>query len=278
MKLDPGYGGPGEPIHGLGQPPVPGDPEDPRGNPPSDRNPVSTHHHSGGGVGSKIGHALGAAGSAVKGAGEGVSNWTVDAASLTWYNARPIASGSLWVIGGVLLGAGSGILTGAAGLCDATGFGLVPCAAPTALGVAGVAAGVAAAGHGVDDFTKLNNEANSGGDSTIPAGSKSDSGTAGKKVSSSVRNRLFPPGEATPTCSYCQQNPASHVDHVIPRSQGGDLSPENTTPACGWCNLSKGARPAPVNPPAGFVGEWPPDYWPSSMKDWWNDAYGDDGQ
>jgi hypothetical protein len=28
---------------------------------------------------------------------------------------------------------------------------------------------------------------------------------------------------------------------VIPRSQGGDLSPEDLTPACSWCNLSKGA-------------------------------------
>lgn len=52
-----------------------------------------------------------------------------------------------------------------------------------------------------------------------------------------------------------QQNPAAHLDHVIPRIQGGDLSPENLTPACSWCNLSKGARVAPVNPPPGYVGE-----------------------
>ncbi|MHB1597236.1 MAG: HNH endonuclease [Streptosporangiaceae bacterium] len=90
----------------------------------------------------------------------------------------------------------------------------------------------------------------------------------------SVRGQYFQDGAEPPTCSYCQQNPAEHLDHVIPRSQGGDLSPENMTPACCWCNLSKGARVAPVNPPPGYVGEWPPSFWPSRMLEWWNSTYG----
>jgi len=108
----------------------------------------------------------------------------------------------------------------------------------------------------------------------IPAGSTADAATSGSPITSSVRNKYFQDGAEPPTCSYCQQNPAEHLDHVIPRSQGGDLSPENLTPACSWCNLSKGARPAPVNPPSNFVGEWPPSFWPTRMLDWWNSTYG----
>jgi 5-methylcytosine-specific restriction endonuclease McrA len=89
----------------------------------------------------------------------------------------------------------------------------------------------------------------------------------------SPRNKYFGEGSEPPTCSYCQQNPAEHLDHVIPRSQGGDLTSENLTPACSWCNLSKGDRVAPVNPPPGYVGEWPPSFWPSRMTDWWNLTY-----
>jgi hypothetical protein len=91
----------------------------------------------------------------------------------------------------------------------------------------------------------------------IPAGSTADAATSGGRITASVRSRYFQEGVEPPTCSYCQQNPAEHLDHVIPRSRGGDLSPDNLTPACSWCNLSKGARPAPVNPPSGYVGEWP---------------------
>ncbi|MET0821119.1 MAG: HNH endonuclease signature motif containing protein [Aeromicrobium sp.] len=74
--------------------------------------------------------------------------------------------------------------------------------------------------------------------------------------------------------SYCGQNPAEHVDHVIPRVRGGDLTPENLTGACAWCNLSKGARVAPVNPPPNYVGDWPPPHWPARMLNWWQSTYG----
>ncbi|GMA23789.1 hypothetical protein GCM10025864_15480 [Luteimicrobium album] len=119
--------------------------------------------------------------------------------------------------------------------------------------------------------------AEAAGASEIPAGSTADAATSGSRISSSVRSQYFRDGAETPTCSYCQQNPAEHLDHVIPRSQGGDLSPDNLTPACSWCNLSKGARPAPVNPPPGYVGEWPPSFWPTRMSEWWNATYGGAG-
>jgi hypothetical protein len=111
-------------------------------------------------------------------------------------------------------------------------------------------------------------------DAVIPAGSTADAATSGSRITAAVRGQYFKDGAEPPICSYCRQNPAEHLDHVIPRSQGGDLSPENLTPACSWCNLSKGARVAPVNPPAGFVGEWPPSFWPSRMLEWWYSSYG----
>ena len=51
------------------------------------------------------------------------------------------------------------------------------------------------------------------------------------------------------TCHYCQSllaghpdAPFPHVDHVIPRSQGGSDSLENKVLSCPRCNLSKGGR------------------------------------
>lgn len=37
-----------------------------------------------------------------------------------------------------------------------------------------------------------------------------------------------------------------HLEHRVPRSQGGDNSAENTGPAHAKCNLSRGARPLAV--------------------------------
>lgn len=50
-------------------------------------------------------------------------------------------------------------------------------------------------------------------------------------------------------CRYCGANPRSdgaielHVDHLIPRAQGGDNSLENRVTACQACNLGKGSSP-----------------------------------
>jgi 5-methylcytosine-specific restriction endonuclease McrA len=47
------------------------------------------------------------------------------------------------------------------------------------------------------------------------------------------------------TCQYCQAQPGrAHltIDHVIPRSQGGETRWENVVTACGVCNRRKGNR------------------------------------
>lgn len=50
------------------------------------------------------------------------------------------------------------------------------------------------------------------------------------------------------TCRYCG-GPATTVDHVIPRSKGGQNTLENLVAACKRCNLSKGDRQAPSQRP-----------------------------
>ena len=48
-----------------------------------------------------------------------------------------------------------------------------------------------------------------------------------------------------PTCSYCgKQIPQGrlHVDHVTPKSQGGDSDPGNLRVSCKNCNLQKGSK------------------------------------
>ncbi|WP_280564837.1 HNH endonuclease signature motif containing protein [Chromohalobacter sp. 48-RD10] len=46
-------------------------------------------------------------------------------------------------------------------------------------------------------------------------------------------------------CAYCgdeiKGHGASHVDHVLPRSEGGSESIDNLACACAFCNSSKGA-------------------------------------
>jgi 5-methylcytosine-specific restriction endonuclease McrA len=47
------------------------------------------------------------------------------------------------------------------------------------------------------------------------------------------------------TCQYCGGRPPLRdltMDHVVPRSRGGDTSWENVVLACGTCNRAKGAR------------------------------------
>lgn len=44
-------------------------------------------------------------------------------------------------------------------------------------------------------------------------------------------------------CAYCGRTSGPfHVDHIFPRSRGGDNSADNLTVACAPCNGSKGAR------------------------------------
>jgi len=43
------------------------------------------------------------------------------------------------------------------------------------------------------------------------------------------------------TCQYCDR-PAENVDHVVPRSQGGQHEWSNVVAACRRCNTKKGGR------------------------------------
>ncbi|WP_225854955.1 polymorphic toxin-type HINT domain-containing protein [Micromonospora noduli] len=104
----------------------------------------------------------------------------------------------------------------------------------------------------------------------IPAGSSGGPG-AGQRIPPRMLRDYdvgvnAAPGSTGPLCSYCRTNPATSIDHVQPRSRDGDLTDANTTPACTFCNSSKGARGAPVNPPPNYTGPWPPPWWPSGMR------------
>jgi hypothetical protein len=81
------------------------------------------------------------------------------------------------------------------------------------------------------------------------------------------------PGSKTPLCSYCRTNTANAIDHVSPRSRGGDLTDNNTTPICTHCNSSKRDRVAPKTPPSGYSGPWPPAHWPPWMRQGWRNTY-----
>jgi 5-methylcytosine-specific restriction endonuclease McrA len=43
-------------------------------------------------------------------------------------------------------------------------------------------------------------------------------------------------------CAYCQADPATAMDHVIPVSRGGRHTIGNVLPACQFCNSSKGTK------------------------------------
>jgi RHS repeat-associated protein len=63
-------------------------------------------------------------------------------------------------------------------------------------------------------------------------------------------------------CVFCRQEAEIiNFDHAEPRSLGGNTSPANIQITCQFCNLSKGARPFPVNPASGYVGPFPPPWW-----------------
>jgi len=43
-------------------------------------------------------------------------------------------------------------------------------------------------------------------------------------------------------CPYCGASGATHVDHIVPRSDGGTDDLSNLILACGPCNFAKGGR------------------------------------
>lgn len=54
-----------------------------------------------------------------------------------------------------------------------------------------------------------------------------------------IRAKVF--AQKGSQCAYCGRD-ASQVDHIIPRSKGGDDSLSNLCPCCARCNVEKGAR------------------------------------
>ncbi|WP_067498084.1 HNH endonuclease [Actinoplanes sp. TFC3] len=60
-------------------------------------------------------------------------------------------------------------------------------------------------------------------------------------------------------CAYCGGT-ASTIDHVLPRSRGGENSWKNTVAACGRCNQRKGDRtPAEARMPLSWT-PWAPSW------------------
>jgi 5-methylcytosine-specific restriction endonuclease McrA len=42
-------------------------------------------------------------------------------------------------------------------------------------------------------------------------------------------------------CFYCGE-PGGTIDHILPKSEGGKMLPENSVPACSGCNIFRGNR------------------------------------
>ena len=57
--------------------------------------------------------------------------------------------------------------------------------------------------------------------------------------SAAINRRFWLFGNA---CAYCGSYGSLHLDHVDPLARGGLHTPRNLVPACGRCNLSKGAN------------------------------------
>jgi RHS repeat-associated protein len=160
---------------------------------------------------------------------------------------QAIGDGIAFVQGGVqiLLGAagdiGGGLLTGT-GVGAAVGVPAV--AVSTAVAADGVAVGSTAAANLI--VAASSNQGTSGGD------------RAGKSFTSKgkqeVKSQNASANDGQTTCSECGQSTIpgqqsqsgvtppgneTHVDHIIPKSAGGDGSPSNGQVLCRTCNLQK---------------------------------------
>ncbi len=94
---------------------------------------------------------------------------------------------------------------------------------------------------------------------SIKAGSAGGA-TAFQRFSQNVRGEAL--ADNPGTCVYCRMwTDTPEIDHVIPRSAGGNATIQNAQVTCIWCNRSKGSRPFPVNPPPDYVGPFPPPWW-----------------
>lgn len=73
----------------------------------------------------------------------------------------------------------------------------------------------------------------------------------------STRDRLETLKRDGFTCTYCGRRPPEvvlHVDHIVPKAEGGPDELENYVTSCGPCNLGKGARPLLTVTPCVFCG------------------------
>jgi hypothetical protein len=57
-------------------------------------------------------------------------------------------------------------------------------------------------------------------------------------------------------CGYCLTSQLisgaqMHLDHIIPRAQGGSSAEENLWLACAWCNSYKGSKSFAIDPETG---------------------------
>jgi 5-methylcytosine-specific restriction endonuclease McrA len=69
-------------------------------------------------------------------------------------------------------------------------------------------------------------------------------------------------------CQYCARRPAVrdlNIDHVLPRSRGGEDSWENLVTACRICNLRKGRR-TPEEASMGLLRAPGPPRWSATMQ------------
>ena len=86
------------------------------------------------------------------------------------------------------------------------------------------------------------------------------------------------------TCQYCgERKPGMTIDHVIPRSKGGEHVWENVVAACRMCNVHKADRLLPdTSPPSRWEQAAPPRELPPGAEvtiggQIYSDAMGDEG-
>jgi hypothetical protein len=84
--------------------------------------------------------------------------------------------------------------------------------------------------------------------------------TAGEVFRDPVKDQVV---EDNPhTCVYCRMYAKRpRIDHIIPRTQGGNATIANAQTTCQWCNNSKHNFLVPRNPPPWYQGDWPPPWW-----------------
>ncbi|MDB5337690.1 MAG: secreted protein, partial [Planctomycetaceae bacterium] len=134
-------------------------------------------------------------------------------------------------------------------------------AQPICWGGAGAEGAVGVIGKGLDDITAADEAAQStfGAASAIKQGSAGGS-SAGLRFPKAIKDAAK--AENPDNCVYCHMTTTTpQVDHVIPRSVGGNATLENAQITCPSCNASKGARPFPLSAPPGYEGTWPPQWW-----------------